>query len=363
MNRERAQLVVTALSPLHIGCDIDYEPTEYLDLSDGKILVFSLEQLAAVLTATDRSNLNVAASAQSPHLEIQKLLQPYAEKLKQMQGVRIIEKLCRNPMNWGKRASIRRIQRTAFDPLTERGLLPGSSLKGAIRTAWLAANAGSLLRVSIPQDPLRLLAVTDSFAEQESRALFFLKRPHKAPHRAPGSQSSVNFDFLLESNKTNTRFRPQIQLSIDPGAPLTCAIPSLQALIKSINSHYKPEFDKTRSYLEGISKYSEWLKQLKAEFSEETKIVRISTGEQKKVYTKLGLMNRDKGFLIRIGKHGGAESLTIPRMRKIKSWSPRTKTVYNIGETTLTMTLTHNNEDSPELSEPFGWAFVQVQTG
>lgn len=361
MNRERAQLIVTMLSPLHIGCDVDYEPTEYLDLPDGKILVFSLEQLSEVLTATDRSKLIVAASAQSPHFEIGRLLKPYAQRLAKMQGVRIIEKLCRNPMNWGKPANIKRIQRTAFDPLTERGLLPGSSLKGAIRTAWLAANTSQLLRVSIPQDPLRLLSVTDSFAEQESRALYFLKRPHKAPHRTPGSQSSVNFDFFLESNKTNSRFRPQIQLSTESGAQLTCAIPSLQALIKAINSHYKPEFEKTRRYLEGISADAEWLKQLKSEFAEETKIVRTSTGEQKKVYTKLGLINRDKGFLIRIGKHGGAESLTIPGIRKIKSWSPRTKTVYSIGESTLTMTLTQNNDNAPELSEPFGWAFVQVQ--
>lgn len=353
MKNETAKLLITTLSPLQIGCDIDYEPTEYIRLDDGRYLTFDHTQLLRVLSKEDKSRLMVAACGDSPQTAISQLIKPYAQKLLATEGVRVIENLAKNPSNWGERANIKRIQRTAFDPLTDRSLLPGSSLKGAIRTAWLASNR-SLLKVGIPQDPFRLLTVSDSFAEQEARALCFLQRPHKSPHPDPGSKSSVKYDYLLEANKTGAKFRTEISLAKNPRADLNSPVSSITELVQAMNQHYLPEFEKTRKYLKDMDAKSLWLQRMGTDFDAETKLVRLSTGEEKKGYTKLGLINRNKGFLIRIGKHGGAETLTLPGIRKIKSWSPKTKTTYNVGEYTLTMTLSQGS------MEPFGWAFVQL---
>jgi len=354
MNIERAQLSITLLSPLHIGCGQDYAPYEYLDLGD-EIAVFGTEQLLAAVPAAERHLLAKAANEQNrPDRALGQHIARYKNALLDQPGVRRIPKLAR----LSRDITIRRIERTSFDPLTGAALLPGSSLKGALRTAWLCAHR-ELVRVPIPEDPLRLLTIADAQAAEESRAIMFLQRPHKKPeHRDPGSPSSVRYDYLLEALQRGGRFQTDIILRQPPrGADLRCPIPALADLLVAANAHYGGEFRQCRSYLADMRQYNygkDWLTWVASEFDRDTKEIRDASGATKNVYTLGGLIKKGKGFLLRLGKHGGAESLTLPGLREIP-------TRYGVKTATFTMTLTNNDSQHPASAEPFGWVFVQIK--
>lgn len=355
MTEQRARLTLTALSPLHIGCGQDYAPYEYLNDTPESVVVFGVEQLQSVIPPTERHGLSKAASELAPEKSIQKFIGHYKEALLAQPGLRRIPKLA---MHLPERTNIKRLERTTFDPLTDAALLPGSSIKGALRTAWLAAHP-ELLRVGIPEDPLRLLSIGDAPASNEARALMFLQRVHKKPlHDRPGSPSSVRYDYLLEAIQRRGKFQTEICLrQPERGAHLCDPIPQFSDLMLAVNQHYRAELDRCRSYLADMDKDygygKDWLQWVSGEFDHDTKEVRDASGATKKVYTFGGLIKKGKGFLLRLGKHGGAESLTLDGLRQIR-------TKYGTKPTTFTMTLTANDTDKPTACEPFGWVFVQL---
>lgn len=349
----RAQLSITLLSPVHIGCGQDYAPYESLDLGN-EIAVFGAEQLLAVIPPQDRHQLaKAAAQPDRPDRAVSQFIKQYKNALLDQPGVRRIPKLAvRQPPN------IKRIERTSFDPLTDAAYLPGSSLKGALRTAWISAHR-ELLRVAIPEDPLRLLSVADAHAAKEARAIMFLQRLHKKPlHNDPGSNSSVRYDYLLETLQRGGRFQTEIILRQPPrDSGLQSPIPALPDLVAAANGHYGEELRQCRAYLADMAGYGygqDWLKWIASEFDRDTKDVRDANGATKKVYTYGGLIKKGKGFLLRLGKHGGAESLTLPGLRRIR-------TRYGEKSATFTMTLSANDQQKPQAAEPFGWVFVQTK--
>lgn len=355
MKAERAQLSLILLSPVHIGCGQDYAPYEYLDLGD-EIAVFGAAQLVAAIPPQERHQLaKAAAEPNRPDRAVSQFITRYTDALLDQPGVRRIPKQAvRLPPN----TNIKRIERTSFEPLTDAAYLPGSSLKGALRTAWICAHR-ELLRVAIPDDPLRLLSVADAHAVKEARAIMFLQRLHKKPlHNDPGSNSSVRYDYLLEALRRGGRFQTEIILRQPPrAAGLQSAIPALPDLIAAANAHYGEELRQCRAYLGDMAGYGygkDWLEWIAGEFDRDTKEVRDASGATKKVYTYGGLVRKGKGFLLRLGKHGGAESLTLPGLRRIR-------THYGEKAATFTMTLSANDPQRPEAAEPFGWVFVQVK--
>jgi CRISPR-associated protein Csm5 len=359
MKEERARLSFTVLSPLHIGCGQDYAPYEYLDESPDSVAVFGVEHLLAVIPQADRYKLSKAASdPANPIASIKRFIGGYKDALLAHDGIRRIPKLA-TQLPAG--TNIKRIERTVFDPLTQTALLPGSSIKGALRTAWLAAHP-SLLRVAIPEDPLRLLAIGDAPASNEARALMFLQRVHKKPlHPTPGSPSSVRYDYLLETIQRRGKFQTEIILRQAPrGADLREPIPRLADLIAAANDHYLAELDHCQTYLAdmagGYAYGKDWNTWIDKNIRQKTgKAKDPKTGEIREVATFGGMIAEKRGFLLRLGKHGGAESLTLPDLRQIR-------TKYGTKKTTFTMTLTANDTEKPAASEPFGWVFVQVTT-
>jgi len=358
MKVERARLILTALSPLHVGCGQDYAPYEYVDTKEENIAVFGTEHLARAIPQEALPRLAEAAQdPDRPERKLQKVISEFRDALLAQEGIRIIPKLARKLPNG---VNIRRIERTSFDPLTDAAILPGSSIKGALRTAWLAQHP-DLLNVRIPNDPLRLLTIADATASNEARALMFLQRVHKKPlHHNPGSPSSVKYDYLLETIQRRGKFQSELVLrQPEPGARVSGPIPCLAELVAAANAHYKPELEHCLAYLADMRhEYgygSDWTDWIKTEFVDrDSKEIRDASGATKKVYTYGGLIRKGKGFLLRIGKHGGAESLTLPRQRQIR-------TKYGMRTATHTMTITANDANEPNKAEPFGWVFVQVQ--
>ena len=99
----------------------------------------------------------------------------------------------------------------------------------------------------------------------------------------------------------------------------------------------------------GISFGKKWISFIEKNlFQTKRESVDPNTGEKKEIPTLGWYVEQGKGFILRVGKHGGAESLTLSNRR--------INTRHGPFPHTHTMTLTSNIRD--EDAEPFGWIFV-----
>lgn len=351
----RHEVLISTLSPVHIGCGEDYEPTHYFKDGD-KYLIFNDQDLLAVLDEQTRGQLLRAANGSNPLDDVRAIIHQLKPRLKNQPGVRTIPDLsAKRPRPDIK---IKWIERTMFNPQDQQPVLPGSSLKGAIRTAW-ANQYPDLLRVPIPADPFRLLAVTDAHVTTTKLGISYLRRVHKFPHPKPGSPSSVRYDYLLEILERGCKFEGSLRFQENRNPEIRHGqTPDLSRLVKACNDYYLPKLDQTRKYLRAMNDGygKDWEEFIAANFDSPA-MMKHPKDPSKTVYTNTfpGLIARKKGFLLRVGKHGGAESLTLDGMRKINTKYGKDK------EETLTMTLTANNEEKPVDASPFGWVFVQLR--
>jgi len=166
---ENRELVVSTLSPVHIGCGEDYEPTNYV--IDDKGVVGVLHALDAAAFSRDgteslRNDLmkalgeeDAVGQLRAVHAALQRhrgLLAPAAvTRVRLCNGVLAHYRQTQDARNDFNRNGI---ERTAYDLVSQLPYLPGSSLKGAIRTAWLCAQGAGRSPV-----PRALTAQIDAF--------------------------------------------------------------------------------------------------------------------------------------------------------------------------------------------------------
>ncbi len=163
MSRDRHyRLAVTPLSPVHMGTDADYEPTGYV-IDDGALFEFDGIGALAALPAAERERLGriLAGKADDRMLrEVQGFFHANRERLigHSRRQVRVnptieafykdrVGQVAQHEQGGRKVQNKLEIQRTAWNPVSGRPILPGSGLKGAIRTALLnSTNDGAGLR-------------------------------------------------------------------------------------------------------------------------------------------------------------------------------------------------------------------------
>ena len=140
------RLALTPLSPIHIGCGEDFEPTNYV--IDDKVL-YGFEPSRAVLSDAQRAKLTDAGNRASL-LGIQRFFKDNATTFKAQADVLIpvshgvAEKYDRDvgravnfEANGNRVFNQFFIERCSYTGQQNLPYIPGSSFKGAIRTAWL----------------------------------------------------------------------------------------------------------------------------------------------------------------------------------------------------------------------------------
>jgi len=139
---------IQTISPIHIGCDDFYEPTGFvLDENARQMIVFDPLSFISRMEDSDKSKFSqiCAKGTIASILEIYKFMQnktaegrmidichDFLEHYKQtlslpLRNERVIQQ---NLNNFA-------IPRTAFRSVDQRPYIPGSSIKGALRTAYL----------------------------------------------------------------------------------------------------------------------------------------------------------------------------------------------------------------------------------
>ncbi|WP_341328214.1 RAMP superfamily CRISPR-associated protein [Methylotuvimicrobium sp. KM2] len=388
-------LKYTPLSPIHIGTDESYEPGNYvIDDEAGALYSFDSQAALAGLSDSNRQQLlsivngkpddTMLTKVQSFfHNHREKLLAfakppvPTAGGIKSLyrkrigqtsqhegQGRRVINKL--------------EIDRTFYNPVDGLPLLPGSSIKGAIRTALLddindnkplidrkQSNQKlqeSLFEGKFHTDPMRLISVGDAGwqgkADKPACQVQFAVNRKRKPVIKNGkllqSQAEAsNLYQLLECVAPHhyqcftgslTLLDTQSVSQDQRKLPKPHLHWTAQDIAKACNDFYMGLFwkelngMKERDYLQ-----ADWVKQIE-QLMDKGLSQRLHNGE---------------AFLLRVGRHSGAEALTLNNVRNIKimqgrgerpKWEKQPKTWW----------LAADDIGNRNNLLPFGWLLVEI---
>lgn len=386
-------LAVTPLSPVHMGTGSDYEPTGYV-IDEGALFEFDAIAALEALPAAERTKLDRILSgnpADEMLREVQGFFFANRERLipwsrRQVRVNPSVEAFYKERVGKGKAQNKLEIERTAWNPVTGKPILPGSGLKGAIRTALLnEENDGNSLK-KVPDlktgrnrdekntelqnrlfdyragkfelDPMRLIQLADaplrSYLELPTEVMFALNRKKRLvekggtlvqsqaeqrnlyqlleclpPLRARAFESVLtvqDLDGVGENGKTVPRLRFDIS-----------------AIADACNRFYHPIMEhelqllRQRGYVD-----AEW------------------AGAIERLLNRMQpAFEGGRAFLLRAGRHSGAESVTLNGVRNIKimkgkgekpDWLDSAKTLWLAGR---------ERQDQRGLL-PFGWLLVEI---
>lgn len=411
-------LTYTPLSPIHIGTGDSYEPTNYV-IDDGTLYEFDTGGALAALTEADRNELNriVNARANEDMLKaVQRFFYERRDRLKPW-AINAIPVLDGVADLYGKRvgqtANRERggsqvlnkleIDRTACNPINRQPVLFGSSIKGAIRTALLSHvnNKQPLSRQDAEKfvlenlqpydrkqrereqksvfprlnqalfqfragkfelDPLRLLQIADGVWNDcdglpTAQVLVSVNRKKELKRDKNGNEiysqaeNNENLCKLLESIPAwrYRTFEGSLNIQTVKGLSDKNKLPDDNLLfnIKNIasycNKHYQPILEAEMEIMRGRGFLDkEWDKNI-----------------QELLTTSSNKLMSGEAFLLRVGRHSGAEAITINGVRHIKimkgnpEYQPKTKTLW----------LAANDSKQRTGLLPFGWLLVEIHPG
>ena len=362
------QCLIQVHSPVHVGCDEVYEPTGFLmDREKNQLVVFDPTGFIADLPEEDRAEFSSICKKGTvvSILEIYRFLQN-----RQADGRRVevcngfsrhLDKVLDLPLKDERRIQQElnnfKIERTAFNPNDGRPYIPGSAIKGSIRTAWLnhvsAKEVGlrtpmkrdwkgrmqpdahelekTLLKIRnklIEEDPFRLIKVSDF-------------------HPVESAPTRVSYAVNLKKEKGGEEGRDLYQILeiIQPGAVFRGSIN-----VEQPHPHPKAPINQTITATALLNSLDFFIDEKRRENRELSGIgvspfeVEISNGSR----------------LIRIGRHSGAESLTVKGHRRIAiRVGGNNYKISEKGATTLWLAAESSKPAAEKNLKPFGWVTLE----
>ena len=400
------RLLITPLSPVHVGTGESYEPTNYV-IDDGVLHEFDTGAVMAALSEADRKTLLEIGNRRPDAGMIEALQRFFHERRGTLMGHAIqripvlpgvaglYEKRVGQTANReadGKKVLNRlEIDRTSFNPVTRLPVLFGSSIKGAIRTALLDGVNGraGLLKVEdrrtgrrrdennqelqnrlfqyragkFELDPMRLVQLADALwaseaglpaaqvhlavnrkkeevkdkqgnirkSQAETKDLYQILECIPGWHyRAFAGQLTVQSLTGLD-NRHNNKL-PAANLRFD-----------LRRVAQACNAFYRPILDEELRQLRGRGYLDPtWDNTLQTLLQGQS--ARFQRGEL---------------FLLRVGRHSGAESVTLNGVRHIKIMKGRDEKPEYL-DAPKTWWLAAEDKDQMRNLLPFGWLLIEV---
>ncbi len=360
------------ISPVHIGCDSVYEPTSFvINEKNGKLVVFDQIDFIKGLSPKDKERF-VSICMQgnmASIIGIYKFLsnrQITGREVAMAAGLLSDYKRVRDlPINDERRIKQElnqfAISRTAYHSYDNLPYIPGSSVKGAIRTAWLSRIAKEkgirewwkvskvkegrqskdleekLLNGSFDTDPFRLVKVSDFTATGEINtkivyAVNKKKKTSKFEARGPSQ--------ILETIKEGSVFEGVINIEKPSDRSGIKEPIAVKALLKSINAFYIPAANEEGKITTEIEAGSIVVSRINEKFK--------------------GKIGKDS-FLVRIGRHSGAEAVTIEGNRNIKIMQGKGQPFKFLDHaTTIWLASETSKPTTNQGLIPFGWSVLEI---
>ena len=349
---------IKTVSPVHIGCDEVYEPTGFVIDKNAKQLI-AFDPFEFFQSLEDQEIDKFSKICRKGTIEsIIEIYKFFENKQAQGKHVDVCEGFLENykktlqlanEKNRGKignELNSFTIHRTAFNTIDQRPYIPGSSIKGSLRTAYLNYLAGikkvrtqkgrdaagkleeSLLSGSFASDPFRLVKVSDFMpvGDVKTRIIYAVNKKKK-----PSKYESSGPPQIIEVIQTGAAFKGKI---------------TVEKAHDSIPSIKKEDQIRFSILLNSAEQFYN---------TEKTK--------ENNIFKKLGIpeneiFKEENSYPIRIGKHCGAESITIEGYRSITiRRGGKEKPLTNQNKTT-TIWLAADNRKPKNTNRlaPFGWA-------
>ncbi len=366
MKKEMMKCLLRIVSPVHVGCDEVYEPTGFsVNENDNHLTIFDPLKFIGGLEPADKERLSAICKKGdiSSILDVYKFLRNRPVQGRTVQVCKDFQKHYEQVLSLAKQNVKQELNkftvyRTVFLSQDERPYIPGSSIKGALRTAYLnmlssnGPDHTSYLKGSsrgkgarddkhkkleqklldldkvphkemLSKDPFRLVKVSDFMPVGDVPAKIFYvvnkkKRPSDKDARGPYQ--------ILETILPGAFFTGEITVDAPQTADAVSLPITLENLLQSIGLFYGNEKKREDLELRNIG------------------VPLLEAGGEKGRH------------IIRIGRHSGAESVTIEKYRDIKIMLGKKGNAFQNHATTLWLASEFRNPSSNGSLSPFGWA-------
>lgn len=358
---ENLKIYLKVTAPVHIGCDDVYEPTGFrIDERRKKLIAFDPLQFVKSLAGeqrqkfTDLCSKGTIASIPEIYRFISRTDTPgrevdIAAGLPETYSRVIKLAVARgNDRNIKQELNKFSIKRTAYNPHSDQPYIPGSSLKGALRTAYLNMRAledrvrnrqgrgleDTLLQGSFNTDPFRCVKVSDFLPVGNVKTkIVYAVNKKKMPSKYEAKGPTQIFEVIL------------------PGAvfegTLTLVEPPAGSGIKRAVTK-RDLFDSARRFYESL-------------FKQEHELVKTLGGDCSLYVDTTPVLN-GSAFMLRAGRHSGAESVTIENNRNIKIMQGKNEPPrYLDHATTVWLASERSNAVSNSELVPFGWLLFSTE--
>lgn len=351
------EVVIEILSPVHIGCDEVYEPTGFVvDEANSRMTAFNPISFVGSLEPSEKQRFSAICAKGSigSILEIYQFMrgrQAEGRQIRVCPGfVDTYERTLR--LQPGNEKRIKQelnsflIPRTSFCPSDERCYIPGSAVKGAVRTAYLnlmqARNPSGrrynmkaepqlqkdLIGFSgIPDDPFRLVKVSDFMpvGDVKTAVVFCVNEKKQA-----SNTGARGIPQLLEIIEPGSLFRGTISVTDPPEGSGIRRPVTMEALLEGIRMFFKKEKQR-----------------------EDGELARIGI-------IPFAIPPSEEGWLLRCGRHSGAESITVEGHRSIMIMGKKnTDKKFLSGATTVWLTSPVSRPKLKSSLLPMGWVRLE----
>ncbi len=341
------------ISPIHIGCDEVYEPTGFVvDEQTKTLIAFSPADFLGSLEEEDLESFSRICRKGSVEslLEIYKFIRQHKQHARGRRiavsdaFVRHYDKTLKlQPARVQQELNKFLVVRTAFQIKDSVPYLPGSAIKGALRTAVLNLRnkehsrsryrSGKELNETLAggtfdTDPFRFVKVSDFYAENEvrQRVVYGVNRK-----KQPSEKEARGPYQIMEVIEEGSAFIGSITVNQpDKGANIS-APATFEEIRRAIVSFYGMEHEKEQLALRHIG-----CDTIKSKGGEATS-------------------------MIRIGRHSGAECVTVEGHRDIKIMQgPGVKPKNLDHATTVWLAADSEKQTTNANLRPFGWAEFSI---
>lgn len=348
------------ISPVHIGCDDVYEPTGFVvDKAAKKLIAFDPLDFVRSLNQADRKKFMEICEKGTLEsiLEIYKFMWHRTE-LPQGHAVEVskgfLDKFERvatrlRPQEVKQELNKFLISRTSYLPADNSPYIPGSALKGALRTGWLNhLNKGkqlqgrdieeSLLGGRFEKDPFSQVKVSDLLpvGNPSTRICFAVNKKKKPSVHEPRGPEQI---LEVIRHDCQAVFEGMITLHThEHGSSITKPVGTSSDFFSQATVFFDKEMSIEETALKSINLPAAITATMKATFGER--------------YLK-------SVFPLRIGRHSGADCVTVDGARSVKIMGKRgTPPTYGAHATTLW--LAGDTTDATSNLLPFGWVALEL---
>ncbi|TWI64811.1 CRISPR type III-A-associated RAMP protein Csm5 [Desulfobotulus alkaliphilus] len=338
------------LTPIHIGCDAVYEPMQFrMDENSSEMVLFDAAGWLAALDDSDRKRFSETAKKGTmvSLVELMKFVNSRpaeGRRVKVASGIlenhKRVLNLSLNEQSIRREFNQSQIRRTSFRSTDNRPVIPGTAVKGAIRTAWLNAmqNIKQLRKDErmrdrdlqnhlmdyrlIAEDPFRLVKVSDfqpvGDAKTEIVYAVNFKRKGEQGRGVPQMLEVVSYGQIFSGTIT-------VEEKSHERTPISNPV-NAEDLLRAVAAFFT----------KGLERENQILMQM---------------GNRNQI-------NRESPMPICIGFHSGAENMTVEGHRNIRILGGRGRPDRFDSQGT-TIWLTAQKKTGPG-SLPMGWCGLEI---